>query len=144
MNENVRLIARHADGTETDVTEGVQALYDHLVASMDWGSNFLSIEDARGIILIAQKCGFLVPDTAAKAFEDYAQNLDQAAGLTCLTCGKPVQYAGWSSAGIPMGWHHSTAPRPAPSVYNWETAWGWGTLSWVPVPADHPVKLWQD
>jgi hypothetical protein len=126
MNENVRVIARHSDGTETDVTEGVQALYDHCVASMDWGSGFLSVEEAAGIILIAQKCGFLVPETAAKAFSDYIQS-DNAASVTaggelhkrargnavCVICNAPVWWMpGYYNSevyvqqGVTPGWHH--------------------------------------
>jgi hypothetical protein len=126
MNENVRVIARHSDGTETDVTEGVQALYDHCVASMDWGSGFLSVEEATGIILIAQKCGFLVPDTAAKAFASYIEN-DNSAHITydgrlqkrergaaqCVRCNPRVWYMPtfykpevYAQHGVTGGWHH--------------------------------------
>jgi hypothetical protein len=141
MNENVRVIARHDDDTETDVTEGVQVLYDHCVASMDWGSGFLSIEDARGIILIAQKCGFLVPETAAKEFEEYAKNMGRAwpsygnaalsiprsSGLTCILCLEPVFYFAdgylpevYAKHGRHKGWNHENAS----------------------LDSDHPVKLW--
>lgn len=48
-----RVYARQDDGTEVEVTDGVQALYDHLAASMDWGSGFLSLEDVTGIIVVA-------------------------------------------------------------------------------------------
>ena len=43
---NGRAIHRADDGTETDITEGVQALYDLVISSMDWGSGFWTYEDA--------------------------------------------------------------------------------------------------
>jgi hypothetical protein len=49
----------HADdGTQEDVTEGVQALYDLVIGSMDWGSGFWSYEDALPVANIAQLAGF--------------------------------------------------------------------------------------
>ncbi|MGA8330432.1 MAG: hypothetical protein WB777_14185 [Mycobacterium sp.] len=41
-----------------DITEGVQALYDLVINSMDWGSGFLSYEDALPVSVIAHACGF--------------------------------------------------------------------------------------
>ncbi len=46
------------DGTQTDVTEGVQALYDLVISSMDWGSGFWSYEDALPVAQIARLAGF--------------------------------------------------------------------------------------
>lgn len=54
----VRAFARHPDGTETDITEGVQALYDLVIASMDFRSGFWTAEDARPVALLARACGF--------------------------------------------------------------------------------------
>jgi hypothetical protein len=36
----------------------VQALYDLVLSSMDWGSGFLTAEDARPVALLARTCGF--------------------------------------------------------------------------------------
>ena len=97
MDEEVRVIARHSRGTETDVTEGVQALYDHMVQSMDWGSGFLSIEDAKGVIEVAQACGFVMPADAAAQFEEYAREVTRGSyggDVICATCGEK---AVWSS-----------------------------------------------
>jgi hypothetical protein len=41
-----------------DITEGVQVLYDHVIHSMDWGSGFLTVEDAKPIVTLAKLCGF--------------------------------------------------------------------------------------
>ena len=45
------------DGTH-DITEGVRALYDHVVGSMDWGSGFLSADDMIEVVELAKLCGF--------------------------------------------------------------------------------------
>ena len=52
------VITRDIDGNEIDVTTGVQALYDLVINSMDWGSGFLSLEDVIPISEIARICGF--------------------------------------------------------------------------------------
>jgi hypothetical protein len=52
------ITAKATDGTTTDVTEGVKALYDLVTSSMDWGSGFLTIEDAAPVGFIAEVCGF--------------------------------------------------------------------------------------
>lgn len=51
-------IVVYRDGQETDITEGVQALYDLVINSMDWGSGFLSDEDVRPVIEVAEACQF--------------------------------------------------------------------------------------
>lgn len=55
---DVRVFARGADGSETDITEGVQVLYDLVTSSMNWGSGFWTAEDARPVALLARTCGF--------------------------------------------------------------------------------------
>lgn len=58
MNSDVTINAVHSDGTTVDVTAGVQALYDLVINSMDWGSGFLTSEDAEPVAEIARICGF--------------------------------------------------------------------------------------
>lgn len=53
-----RAIHRAEDGTETDITEGVQALYDLVISSMDWGSGFWSAEDALPVAKVGHLLGF--------------------------------------------------------------------------------------
>jgi hypothetical protein len=53
-----RVVAHQADGTEVDLTEGVQALYDHVLNSMDWTSGFFTEEDTIPVALVAEVCGF--------------------------------------------------------------------------------------
>lgn len=53
-----RAFHRAGDGTETDITEGVQAMYDLLLSSMDWGSGFWTYEDALPVAKIGALFGF--------------------------------------------------------------------------------------
>jgi len=53
-----RIVHIADDGTQTDVTEGVQALYDLATGSMDFGSGFWTFEDALPVARIARLCGF--------------------------------------------------------------------------------------
>lgn len=54
----MKIIARADDGTETDVTEGVQSLYDMYMSTMDIGSGFICMEEALAIHALATACGF--------------------------------------------------------------------------------------
>lgn len=54
----VSIEARSKAGETRNVTEAVRALYDLLISSMDFGSDFLSIEDIRPIVELANFCGF--------------------------------------------------------------------------------------
>jgi hypothetical protein len=69
------ILAYDADGVPgyrdgIDVTEAVQALYDLVVQSMDWGSGFLTAEDAEPVALIARVCGFERLDEAERYLEE--------------------------------------------------------------------------
>ena len=46
------------EGAQEDVSEGVQALYDLVISSMDWGSGFWSWEDALPVALIGRLAEF--------------------------------------------------------------------------------------
>lgn len=54
----VRVVAVLPNGSEHNITEGVQVLYDNVIQSMDWGSGFLTIEDVEPIVTLAKLCGF--------------------------------------------------------------------------------------
>lgn len=54
----MRIIAQHDDGTEIDITEGVQIAYDVVVHSMDWGSGFLDTEEVDAIVNLARAARF--------------------------------------------------------------------------------------
>jgi hypothetical protein len=41
-----------------DITEGVRALYDLVINSMDWSSGFLTVEDAAPVATLAKLFGF--------------------------------------------------------------------------------------
>lgn len=62
----MNIFVRLPDGTEHDITEGVQALYDLLLHSMDWGSGFLTADDAVPVYRLAKLCGFQGLDEAEK------------------------------------------------------------------------------
>jgi hypothetical protein len=73
----VRAFARQPDGTETDITEGVQALYDLVLGSMDWGSGFLTAEDARPVALLARMMGFEKAEEAERYLRDQEHSQQQ-------------------------------------------------------------------
>lgn len=54
----VTITATRPDGSTENITEGVQALYDLIIQSMDWGSSFLSIEEVMPMAKLAHFCGF--------------------------------------------------------------------------------------
>lgn len=78
MMAEIRMFARAADGSETDITEGVQACYDLVIGSMDWGSGFLTVEDALPVVLLAKACGFADYERAEKYVRD-KQHAEQTA-----------------------------------------------------------------
>jgi hypothetical protein len=138
-----RVFTESPDGKRVDVTDGVQTLYDMCVSSMDWGSGFLSVEDATGIIRIAQTCGFLMPDTAAQMFEDYIRNgnsayqdgmgnlrMPRAGTAQCSICNSPIFYLPdyYKDKGLYERWGR----RP-----------GWSHVDQF-LDGGHAVKLWAD
>lgn len=62
--------AQLPSGERVDITVGVQALYDLVLSSMDWGSGFLSLEDAIPVADIARICGFEGSDEAERYVEE--------------------------------------------------------------------------
>ena len=121
---SVLIMAR--DGFKsTNITEGVKALYDHLISSMDWGSGFLTQEDATEVIKVALTCGFLVPEQAQKEFGAYLIGMGRNEPVHCRQCGEVVFYQHY-----PRGeefWYHG------PKVH------------YPAIPANegpHPVVLW--
>jgi hypothetical protein len=88
----VRVFARAEDGTETDVTEGVQALYDLVIGSMDWGSGFLSVEDARPVVHVAKTCGFTDWEQAQKYVDDQIHSLEQQRFRTERRGARPISH----------------------------------------------------
>ena len=113
----VQLIARRPDGSEVDVTEGVQVLYDHVIGSMDWGSGFLTVEDAIPIAEIARVCGFKECEEAERyiAAQRHAEERQEywrrhpEAGYGMWHDPQPHEHV-WSSAGRCM-WRTCNAVR---------------------------------
>jgi hypothetical protein len=52
------ITAHTLDAGDIDITEGVKALYDLVLSSMDWGSGFWTAEDAAPVAVVARACGF--------------------------------------------------------------------------------------
>lgn len=73
----VRMFARDGDGGETDITEGVRALYDLVISSMNWGSGFLTAEDARPVALLARTCQFEQAAEAERYLRDQEHSEQQ-------------------------------------------------------------------
>jgi hypothetical protein len=74
-----RIIAHKADGAEVNITEGVQALYDLVIQSMDWGSGFFTVEDALPVVAIAKTCGFASAEEAERYVDDQRFSTEQRA-----------------------------------------------------------------
>jgi len=55
---NGKIVHVADDGIQTDITEGVQAMYDLVIQSQDFGSGFWSYEDALPVAEVARVCGF--------------------------------------------------------------------------------------
>jgi hypothetical protein len=53
-----RIVAIQEDGSQKDITEGVQICYDLLRNSMDWGSGFLDTEEIDAAIRLSHAAGF--------------------------------------------------------------------------------------
>lgn len=75
------VVARDVNGNEVNVTEGVQALYDLVISSMDWGSGFWTVDDAAPVLKIAQTCGFAGFEEAQRYVDDQRQSDEQRAFL---------------------------------------------------------------
>jgi hypothetical protein len=104
------------DGTQADVTAGVQALYDLVLASMDWGSGFLSYEDALPVAEIARLAGFEQRDEVERYVREALHSKESAEWQRQQSF--PLNYASirhdhvWSSAGRCM-WPCCRVEQPA-------------------------------
>ena len=90
----MRIIVQRDDGTEVDVTEGVQVVYDALYHSMDMSSGFLDTHELAAMWRLARAAGFEEPSRADFACATCGHRLDWHAGGPCtrsLTLNQP----GW-------------------------------------------------
>lgn len=71
------IYVRSPNGDHVVVTAGVQALYDLVIDSMDWGSGFLTVEDATPVVEIAKLCGFERSEEAAWYVATQTQSEEQ-------------------------------------------------------------------
>lgn len=104
------------DGAQTEVTEGVQALYDLVIGSMDFRSGFWSYEDALPAAKIAELAGFEQRDEIERYVREALHEKESAEWQRKQTL--PLNYAGiahdhvWSSARKCM-WPMCRAEQPA-------------------------------
>lgn len=56
-----RIVAITEDGVEHDVTQDVAALYDLVVGSMNFGSGFITVDDAEPLARMADLAGYRDP-----------------------------------------------------------------------------------
>jgi hypothetical protein len=61
MSDKYSAILRTAN-EDIDITENLAQMYDLIVNSMDWGSNFLDESEYRMIVEIGMRCGFKIPE----------------------------------------------------------------------------------
>ena len=83
---NGRFMHISADGKMTNVTEGVQALYDLVISSMNWGSGFWSYEDALPVAEIAQLAGFERCDEAERYVREALHRKDSGEWQRLQAC----------------------------------------------------------
>jgi hypothetical protein len=76
---DVRAFSRAPDGTETDITEGVQALYDLVISSMDFRSGFWTAEDAVPVAQLARLLGFEQREQIERYLAEQLHSEEQAA-----------------------------------------------------------------
>lgn len=117
----MNIVVRDDEGREQDITEGVQALYDLVLNSMDWGSGFLSAEDARPVALLARACGFERAAEAERYLRERRHSEEAAVFITAKNKEYGVQrQEGWQLSrpwygnhGVPIEHDHvmSTAGR---------------------------------
>lgn len=75
-----------------DITEAVASVYDALHSSMDWGSNFLDIEQVTAALEVAKECGFLPVPEAEQAMWNY----QWSSHVRCGICRQSSWgFAGW-------------------------------------------------
>lgn len=100
---NGRAIHHSDDGTETDITEGVQALYDLVINSMNWGSGFWTAEDALPVAQIGRLLGFERIDEVERYVAERQHDIERQEWLnTHPTARNPI-----SPRGILTGWYES-------------------------------------
>lgn len=51
-------VARDDATGSVDITEGVQIMYDTILASLDWQSGFLGVEELEALAKVGEACGF--------------------------------------------------------------------------------------
>lgn len=81
---NGRITHAADDGTVTDVTGAVQALYDLAISSMDFRSGFWSAEDAEPVAELAQVCDFRQREEIARYAKEQREQAEVSAFVRTL------------------------------------------------------------
>jgi hypothetical protein len=115
----IRAFVRNADGTETDITEGVQALYDLVIDSMDWGSGRLTAEDARPVALLARTLGFERVAEAERYLRDQEHSDQQQQFIRDRKAAIETTGTGWVRT---VQWHQPGTAQPLPHDHVFSTA----------------------
>lgn len=76
-----QVFARAVDGSEIDITAGVQAMYDLVLGSMDWGSGFLTDDDAAPMSVVGHACGFAEVDRVDEYIADKRHDADRVSWM---------------------------------------------------------------
>lgn len=63
-----RILIIGANGVGHDIADAVGTIYDLLAGSMDWGSDFITVDDAVGFVRLVDLAGYADPD--AKRVEE--------------------------------------------------------------------------
>ena len=128
MKAEGRFIFRRFDGPDEDVTDDVGCLYDLVIGSMNWGSGFLTVEDALPVVRIAQLGQFKDWEQAQEYVDAQTQAREQLAFLERFPEAYAVRYPRpggvperiehnhiWSSVGRCMwsGCQERTSERPS-------------------------------
>lgn len=65
------------DGPADDITQSVAVLYEMMRRSLDWGSGFLSVEEAEHVLRIGTLCGFETVQEAADQMEAFKKQAER-------------------------------------------------------------------
>lgn len=67
----VTLYDSDGNGRDINITDSVAVMYDALLNSMDWGSNFLDVDQIVGILTVGKALGFDVPSECGEPPKDF-------------------------------------------------------------------------
>lgn len=87
---NGTTITATVDGETADITEAVAAIYDLVIQSLNWGSGFLTMEDALPMAVLGRVCGFQESAEAERYLRSAIEGLEE-------DIGKADEHGAWPS-----------------------------------------------